>query len=511
MTSSTTDRRLGLTGGVPFKKPAKAGTTANITLSGNQSIDGYSTSSGDRVLVMNQTDQTANGVYTADSATWSRDLDFDGSGDVCQGTMVYVINGSSNGNKFFQVTSADTMTIGTSNITFSAVSVAFSGLSANAVATSNIQANAVTYAKVQQAAANTVLGNPTAATANISETALSNSQLLGRGASGNIAAISIGGGMSMSGTTLSSTTSLTASQFRLTLTTLTPVTTSDVTAAATIYVSPYTGNAVNINGTSYTASELSLALDSNAGHTGYHQSGKNFDLFAYISSGTTVAIGTGPAWTSDTARGTGAGTTEIQRTNGVWNNKNSITLRIGTAVGDTVSVAAGLATYIGSFRTTADGQTEDSAAKRFVWNCYNRAVRFMKVTDTTDTWTYSTASYRQANGAAGNQIDMLIGLSEDAVRVQVIGRAVSSTATGRSVAVGIGIDSTTVNSATIFDDATSSSSIGGAPHAHYRGFPGLGRHFLTWLEYGAGTDTQTWSGDSGVAYIQTGIVGEVAA
>src|SRR5690349_10956303 len=146
MASSQNDRLAGLVAGAAFKSPCKVGTTANITLSGLQTIDGYTTVAGDRVLAMNQTSSVDNGIYVADTGTWTRAFDFDGAYDVVQGTMIYIINGTSNGNKFFQQTAADTITVGTSNITFSSVSVAFSGLTANAVATSNIQANAVTYA-----------------------------------------------------------------------------------------------------------------------------------------------------------------------------------------------------------------------------------------------------------------------------------------------------------------------------------------------------------------------------
>lgn len=54
-----------------------------------------------------------------------------------------------------------------------------------------------------QFAANTVAANPTNGTADLSSVALSTSQLVGRGSSGDIAPISLGSNMSMSGTTLS--------------------------------------------------------------------------------------------------------------------------------------------------------------------------------------------------------------------------------------------------------------------------------------------------------------------
>src|SRR5881394_769271 len=46
-------------------------TTANVTLSGEQTIDGVATS-GSAVLVKDQTDAKQNGVYTTSSGAWSR-------------------------------------------------------------------------------------------------------------------------------------------------------------------------------------------------------------------------------------------------------------------------------------------------------------------------------------------------------------------------------------------------------------------------------------------------------
>lgn len=68
-----------------------------------------------------------------------------------------------------------------------------------------IDNDVVTYAKMQNAGANTVLTRAAGTSGDIGETALAASQLLGRGATGDIAAITLGTNLSMSGTTLNAT------------------------------------------------------------------------------------------------------------------------------------------------------------------------------------------------------------------------------------------------------------------------------------------------------------------
>ena len=61
--------------GISWKQPCAVATLTNITLSGLQTIDTYTTLVGDRVLVKNQTNQADNGIYIAASGTWTRALD----------------------------------------------------------------------------------------------------------------------------------------------------------------------------------------------------------------------------------------------------------------------------------------------------------------------------------------------------------------------------------------------------------------------------------------------------
>ena len=63
--------------GISWKQPVACATLTNITLSGLQTIDGYTTLSGDRVIVKNQTTTANNGIYIASSGSWSRSSDAD--------------------------------------------------------------------------------------------------------------------------------------------------------------------------------------------------------------------------------------------------------------------------------------------------------------------------------------------------------------------------------------------------------------------------------------------------
>ena len=118
MGSTTTDRRIGLNSGAAFKVPCKAASTANLVLSGEQTVDGVACVTGDRVLVKNQTDQTTNGIWVVSTASWTRDLDFDGNLDAVTGTLVMTLNGSANSNSFWRLATTGAINFGSSLISF---------------------------------------------------------------------------------------------------------------------------------------------------------------------------------------------------------------------------------------------------------------------------------------------------------------------------------------------------------------------------------------------------------
>lgn len=112
------DRRNGVVGDLGIKAPCRCATTANITLSGLQAIDGITVVADDRVLVKDQTDSTENGIYLASSSTWQRALDFDGIDDVVNGTLVAITNGTVQANQIWQLVATNPIVIDTTEIEF---------------------------------------------------------------------------------------------------------------------------------------------------------------------------------------------------------------------------------------------------------------------------------------------------------------------------------------------------------------------------------------------------------
>lgn len=268
---------------------------------------------------------------------------------------------------------------------------------------------------------------------------------------------------------------------RLTLTSGTPITTSDVTAATSVYFTPYLSGYQSVyNGSAWISipfTEITIAVPASTSQM--------YDVFGYNNNGV-LGCDSPVAWTNDTTRAT------------------AIVLQNGRYVksGDATRV------YLGSFRTTTvSGQTEDSLAKRYVWNYYNRINRPMKVVDTTDSWSYNTITWRQSNNNTANQLDCVIGVSEDTVLIQAFGEVLNGTATSRTCGTGIGLNSTSVNSAQMMSQQGTTSSLVSQQNALYNNFLPVGRNFLVWLEIGGGTDTQTWYGDAGLSVRQTGIMG----
>jgi hypothetical protein len=126
---TSVDRIQGLSGSLAIKTPCRLATTAAITLSGEQTIDGVAAVEGDRVLVKDQADTTTNGIYDVSTGTWTRALDFDGPNDIKDGTLVLVGSGSTNSDLVFKLNATEPIEIDTTALTFS-VSAVFDNISA---------------------------------------------------------------------------------------------------------------------------------------------------------------------------------------------------------------------------------------------------------------------------------------------------------------------------------------------------------------------------------------------
>lgn len=102
--------------GIQWKAAVVVRTTANITLSGEQTIDGVTTSAS-RVLVMAETDQTTNGCYVSASGAWARCSDNSTGVQILSSTF-FIQRGTAWANSAWTNTNATAITVGVTNITF---------------------------------------------------------------------------------------------------------------------------------------------------------------------------------------------------------------------------------------------------------------------------------------------------------------------------------------------------------------------------------------------------------
>lgn len=109
--------------GLDVKQSVRVATTANITLSGTQTIDGVDVIAGDRVLVRAQTDAKQNGIYVVAAGSWARASDANANANVTAGLFTFVTEGTQYADSGWILTANDAITLGTSNLDF----VQFSG------------------------------------------------------------------------------------------------------------------------------------------------------------------------------------------------------------------------------------------------------------------------------------------------------------------------------------------------------------------------------------------------
>ena len=109
----------GVAQGLDVKDSVKVATTANITLSGTQTIDGVSVTANDRVLVKNQSTGSQNGLYKCAAGSWSRTDDLAAGADAA-GMFTFVEQGTTNGDKgFVCTTNKGSASVGSDSLAFS--------------------------------------------------------------------------------------------------------------------------------------------------------------------------------------------------------------------------------------------------------------------------------------------------------------------------------------------------------------------------------------------------------
>ena len=122
--------------GLDVKDSVRAATTANITLTATQTIDGVSVIAGNRVLVKNQTVGSANGIYVVAAGAWARSTDADTDAEVSAGMFTFVEEGTVNADSGWVLTTNNPITVGTTALVFAQFSgagsiIAGAGLTKN--------------------------------------------------------------------------------------------------------------------------------------------------------------------------------------------------------------------------------------------------------------------------------------------------------------------------------------------------------------------------------------------
>ena len=234
------------------------------------------------------------------------------------------------------------------------------------------------------------------------------------------------------------------------------VQTGDVSGVSTVFYSPFVGNTVPIwNGTTFKSivfSELTATLTSAGSTTNAIQ-----DECVFSNNGVPTLV-TGPAWSNASAgagsRGTGAGSAQITRLQGIWVNANSI---VGYNGLSSYTIPANQCTYVGSISVDATAgqvtalRSYGQSRKWGVWNAYNRQQIVMQAGDATSSWTVGgggSGAFRALNNNSANSITVFSGLPEESFTALAYLRAgITLNANSNSAPLsGVGYNSTSTAS-----------------------------------------------------------------
>ena len=329
--------------GISWKQPVACATTANITLSGLQTIDTYTTLSGDRVIVKNQSTSANNGIYIASSGAWTRSTDADTWNELVS-AIAFIEYGSQAGGAWF-CTVTPGGTLGVTPVTWaqfttSATYSAGTGLSLTGYTFSITNTGtAGTYGSAS--AVPVFVTNAQGQVTSVTNTsiAIANTQVSGLGtmSTQNANNVAITGG-SINGTTIGASTAST-------------VTGTTITANSS-FSGPgtgLTGTATSLSiggsaGSATTAGSVTNSVTFNNGGTGA-ASGTTFNgsvaqTISYNTIGAPSTTGTGASGTwGINVTGNAATVTNGVYTSGSYSNPTWITSILGSIVSGAVASA----------------------------------------------------------------------------------------------------------------------------------------------------------------------------
>jgi hypothetical protein len=288
--------------GLSWKQPVLCATTANITLSTLQTLDGVTVVAGDRVLVKNQSTASQNGIYLASATAWSRAPDADVWNDLIS-AITFVETGSTQSGSAWYCTAQPGGTIGTTAVNWSNFSVATTytagtglTLAGNQFSITNTGVTAAAYGSASKTLTATVNAQGQLTVISAPDIAIANTQVSGLGTMSTQAASSVAiTGGAINGTTIGGTTA-----GAVTGTTIT---------ANTQFTGPGTGlsgtaTGLSIGGNAATATSATTATNLAGGATGslpYQSAASTTTLLSAGSNGQVLTLASGvPSWATPT-------------------------------------------------------------------------------------------------------------------------------------------------------------------------------------------------------------------
>ena len=400
--------------GLSWKQPVAVATTVNITLSGLQTIDGYTTLAGDRVLVKNQSTAANNGIYIASATAWSRSSDMDAWIEFV-GAICFVSYGSVQMGSAWYCSAQPGGTLGVtannwSNFSVAAVYTAGTGLTLAAyqfsITNTGVTANTYGSASAVPVIAVNAQGQITSATT--TTIAIANTQVSGLGtmSTQNANGVVITGG-TLNGVTIGGTT------------------------AGAVTATTFTGAGTGLTGTATSLSiggtaALATSLAGGAAGSLPYQSGANTTTFlAAATNGQVLTLAAGvPSWATPTT-GTvtsvsGTGTVNGITLTGTVTSSGSITLggTLGSIANSQLTnssitfgaTAAALGTTVSGFNAVTIGATTASTGA------------FTYLSTSSATSTTPTLSFN------GSNTDLALGATVSGSYLQTIMQNKSATA-----------------------------------------------------------------------------------